>query len=63
MSKEKENGRITELHTEILAYRQAIRNAQDALDDAERELDELLSLYAAEEPTGENDPSIFKAED
>lgn len=34
--------KIRELTQDVMAYRQAIRDAQDALDAAERELDEAL---------------------
>ena len=34
--------RIRDLMQDVMAYRQAIRDTQDALDAAERELDEAL---------------------
>lgn len=39
-----EKNQIQELCDEIERYREAIRDAQGALDSAERELDELLSM-------------------
>ena len=37
--------RIREVEEEIEAYRQALEDAQGALADAERELDEMLAEY------------------
>ena len=42
MSEMKKDSRIQELFDEVELYRQAIRDAQDALDSAETELDEEL---------------------
>ena len=35
--------RIAELDAEIETYRQAVRDAEDALDSAEKELDEVFA--------------------
>lgn len=37
------NERLEKLDAEIASYREAIRNAEDALDSAEKELNEVLA--------------------
>ena len=54
-------GRLEKVDQDILTYKRAIRDAMDALDAAEQELDELLSEHFMpcgcfyEEPYGDQD--------
>ena len=54
---------IEKLGIDIEQYRQAVRDAEDALDSAEKELDELLiAIYEEEDlhPVAEEDSGDFR---
>ena len=54
---------IEKLDIDIEQYRQAVRDAEDALDSAEKELDELLiAIYKEEDlhPVAEEDSGDFR---
>lgn len=49
MSEKKMENRIQELMQDVEVYKQAIRDAQDALESAEMELDEMLDAEFGKE--------------
>lgn len=51
--KEKMEKRIKEISRDIESYKEAIENAEGALVEAERELDEVLADCYAEEQAGQ----------
>ena len=54
MSEKKTENRIRELIEEVEIYKQAIRDAKDALASAEMELDETLEAEFSKEQNGHN---------
>ena len=54
MSESKAKSKIQELFEEVDMYKQAIRDARDALASAEMELDETLDAEFCKEQNGHN---------